>query len=64
MKRVFVSTRYVATEPHRIERVLPAASAGRTEEFIGVHGYCGNCAEPVVMDKLGRFRHVIARRIR
>lgn len=52
--------KYVKTEPHPIKTVR--SSEGRhyvpgTHERCFCHGHCGECGGPVVMDKLGRYRH-------
>lgn len=60
--RIFAVIRYAyaraSLEPHRIAQVLPEPPISSVPRLVGVHGYCGACGQPVVMDKLGAFRHV------
>lgn len=53
---------YVKTEPHPVRRVTdPGEGSGRhyrNGTRCYCHGHCGECGAPVVVDKLGRFRHV------
>ena len=56
--RRFAAMRYVKREPHRVASVVTAATAGAPVDYIGVHGYCGECGGPVIMNRFAKYRHV------
>lgn len=61
---MFAPLRYTRVEPHRVPSVTNHGDkphlirVGDRLLRCGAHGHCGNCGEPVTMDKLGRFRHL------
>lgn len=61
---------YVKQEPHPVTKVIPHATErrGALHPETGCRplaclsmGHCGTCLSRVVLDKLGRYRHVEAR---